>query len=97
MSEPITDVPPYLETQCLVDAVAELVTRDLDLLFTKRRLQVRNAPEGPLRDATIATNNIAYLSSRLLRQTLDYYRSMAQYWEQQFSQVMEDFDDEVPW
>jgi hypothetical protein len=96
MREPVT-TPPHLHTHRLADAVAELVSRDLDLLYTERRLRLRNHPDGPQRDAESAASNIAYLSSRLLRQFLDYYRSMNHHREQQLTRAMNDLEDDVPW
>jgi len=96
MPEP-TATPLYLHTHRLADAVAELVSKDLDLLYTERRLHLQNDSAGPQRDAEAAASNIAYLSSRLLRQILDYYRSMTYHREQQLAQAMDDLDDDVPW
>jgi hypothetical protein len=89
--------PPHLDTDRLADAVTDIVIRDLDRVYAQRTLRVRHGPDGPERDATQAASSIAYLSSRLLRQIIRYYRSMTLYKEQQLAQVMEDLDDDIPW
>jgi hypothetical protein len=78
-----TDVPPNLDLHCLAEAVAELVTSDLDDLYGQRMRNPRAYVDGPGRDAAAAANNIAYLSSQLLPEIIRYQSSMIRMREEQ--------------
>ena len=96
-----TDVPPNLDLHCLAEAVAELVTSDLDDLYGQRMRNPRAYVDGPGRDAAAAANNIAYLSSQLLPEIIRYQSSMIRMHEERARREIErersSSDEDIPW
>jgi len=97
-------VPPNLNLHHLAEAVADLVTNDLDDLYGQRMLDLRARTDGPQGDAVVAANNIAYLSSQLLPEIVRYQTSMIRMREEQLRQgknggrhTVDAVEDDVPW
>ena len=100
MSEYVNTLPRF-DLHRLAEAVAELVTDDLDDLYGQRMLSPSAQTDGPERDAALAANNIAYLSSRMLPQIIRYQSSMIRLRESEVRQGLQSEhhtpDNEVPW
>jgi hypothetical protein len=60
----------------LAHAVADIISDDLDGLYSKRMLQAEGGPEGPRQAAARSASSIAYLSIRLLRHIIYYQQSL---------------------
>ena len=86
------EAPPRFDLHDLAEAVAEIVTDDLDYLYGLRMLDHRGQAQGPERDAAQAASSIAHLASQLLPEILRYQRGIIL-----SQQHVAPRDDDVPW